>query len=129
MATGDSTRPDRDRRPGGAVEQLTDEDAGRWQVTTETTIYLLDLDRRTMLRVPGAGAGVQRDPTGGHIAVTALPADHRTVPLEQLVHCQLGESMYLLIEPWGDGSVMVRGSTPVREIRSLPAAQQPHGER
>jgi hypothetical protein len=121
MATGDSTHPGDGAaadRPE-TVTELTDGHTGRWQVTTETSIYLLDLDRRTMLRVPGAGIGVQRDPTRGHIPVTALPADHRVVRLQQLLRCEVGLSMYLLTEPWPDGTVMVRGTTPVRDIRSL----------
>ena len=128
MATGDSTHPG----DGAAADrpetlaELTDAHTGRWQVTTEASIYLLDLDRRTMLRVPGAGAGVQRDPTRGHIPVTALPADHRVVRLQQLLRCELGLSMYLLTEPWPDGSVMVRGTTPVREIRRLNRKQKSH---
>lgn len=121
MATGDSTHP------GGGeaadqpltVTELTDADSGRWQITTEASIYILDLDQRTMLRVPGAGLGVQRDPAGGPVKVTSLAADHQVVPLYQVVHCQTGESMYLLTEPWPDGSVMVRGTTVVREIRRL----------
>jgi hypothetical protein len=121
MAPGDSTHPG----GGGAADQpltvteLTDDDTGRWQITTETSIYLLDLDARTMLRVPGAGVGVQRDPTRGHIVVTALATDHEVVPLVQVLHCRRGESMYLLTEPRRDGSVVLRGTTPVCEIRAL----------
>lgn len=128
MAHGDSAHPG----GGGAAKhpvtltELTDQHTGRWQITTEASIYLLDLDQRTLLRVPGAGTGVQRAPDGGRVAVANLPSDHQVVPLQQLLHCQVGHSMYLLTEPWPDGSVMVRGTTPVCEIRRLtPETPQP----
>ena len=38
---------------------------GRWQVPTETSVYLLDLDARQVIRVPDAGTGtpMARRPT------------------------------------------------------------------
>jgi hypothetical protein len=35
--------------------------AGRWQVTTETSVYLLDLDAKRITRLPDAGAGAGQD--------------------------------------------------------------------
>lgn len=132
MAPGDSTHPGCGATSPDPPTRtvLTDGDTGRWQITTEASIYLLDLDTRTMLRVPGAGTGLQHDPTRGSIKVTTLAADHRAVPLHQILHCQVGQSMYLLTEPHPDGSVMVRGTTPVQEIRHLTTtpARRPGGE-
>lgn len=33
---------------------------GQWQVTTETSLYLVDLDAQSVTRVPDAGAGTPR---------------------------------------------------------------------
>ena len=127
MATGDSTRPDPGEPDDQDVEWLTDDDTGRWQITTETSLYLLDLDARTMLRVPGAGAGVQHSPDRGPIPVTALDSDHHVVRLQTLLHCHTGDSMYLLTEPLPDGSIVLRGTTVVQQIRRLDHEDQSHG--
>lgn len=123
MATGDSTRPG----PSAAeepltVEELFDEGAGRWQITTQTSIYLLDLDQRSMIRFPGAAGDQGIDPqAGAAYPVSVLEDDRETKPVWLLIQCLVGERMYLYTDVDVDAThITLRGTTPVREIRRLP---------
>jgi hypothetical protein len=90
---------------------------GRWQVTTETSVYLLDLDAKRVTRVPDAGAG---PPPGLSPApVASLRRDHESVPLLGLIKCAVGEPMRLLIDIRGDGVSTLRTTTIVRHLREL----------
>lgn len=91
--------------------------AGRWQVTTETSVYLLDLDDRRITRVPDAGAG----PPPGLDAppIAALRRDHEPVPLLSLISCTIGEPMRMLIDVRRDGVGTLRTTTIVRQLREL----------
>jgi hypothetical protein len=121
MATGDSSHPG----PGAAaapetVEELTDTDTGRWQITTVTSLYLLDLDQRWALRIPG-GSGVDHGldrHTGLRYEIRRFDEDHRRLSLYRIVKCVPGERMYLWIDADED-TVFRIISTPVQEIRRL----------
>jgi hypothetical protein len=132
MATGDDTHPgpsaDKPPRPGpteslfpldenGAREWLTDTDTGRWQVSTRTAIYILDLDTRTTLRIPGASHehGLNRS-TMEVFVVRSLPGDLQPQRLMQLLECHVGLPMRLrrLRDHGG-----ISTSTPVLSIRPL----------
>lgn len=92
---------------------------GRWQVTTETSIYLLDLDAKRVTRVPDAGAG---PPAGfSPAAIAALRRDHESVPLLKLITCVVGEPMRMLIDLRRDGVCTLRTTTVVRHLRELNA--------
>lgn len=93
--------------------------AGVWQVTTETSVYLLDLDASLATRVPDAGAG---SPAG----VTALPIaslrrDHEQVSLIKLVSCTVGQPMCMMLDLRRDGVATLRTTTTVRQLRKLDA--------
>lgn len=103
-------------RAGDLVEYLDDDDTGRWQVTTEASIYVLDLDARNFIRLPGAGPRADSQA----IAVTAMLGDHRPLPLVAVGLCVVGDNLILLSEPRPDGTVNYRHSTYVLEIRRLP---------
>lgn len=101
---------------GDLVDHLDDTDTGRWQITTEASLYVLDLDTRSFTRLPGAGALADSQA----IAVTTLPGDHQPLPLFAVLQCTLGYNLILLSEPNPDGSINYRVSTYVLEIRRLP---------
>jgi hypothetical protein len=91
--------------------------AGRWQVTTETSVYLLDLDKNQVTRVPDAGAG---PPPGlSPPAIAWLRRDHEPVSLLKLVTCTVGEPMRMLIDIRRDGVITLRMTTVVRHLREL----------
>src|SRR5688500_5165593 len=119
MATGDSTSPG----PGGAEEPLNvdepfDVDGGRWRVTTQTSIYFLELDDRSVTRTPGAAEQGIDPQTGAAYPISVLRDDRRPQPIWMLLQCRVDEPMYLYTnaEPTG---ITLRGTTPVRQIRSL----------
>jgi hypothetical protein len=61
---------------------------GRWQVPTETSVYLLDLDARQLIRVPDAGTGNPDGPPP--IALSSLRRDYEPVALLRVLHRELG---------------------------------------
>lgn len=96
--------------------------AGRWQVTTETSVYLLDLDANRVIRVPDAGAG---PPAGlAPAAIASLRRDHESVPLLALLSCAVGEPMRMMIDVRRDGVSTLRTTTVVRHLRELTAADR-----
>lgn len=130
MATGDSTSPGPGPGTGGGeepltVDQLVDDDTGCWQITTQTSIYLLDLDARTLLRIPGAGDQGPNPATGAVYPVTALTDDRQPQPLWQLLRCRVGEPMYAHTNADATG-VTLRGTTPLRRIQALTAREPDH---
>jgi hypothetical protein len=95
---------------------------GRWQVTTETSVYLLELDRRQVTRVPDAGAG---PPPGiSPAAIASLRRDHESIPLLKLIMCIVGEPMRMLIDVRRDGVCTLRTTTVVRHLRELSAESE-----
>jgi hypothetical protein len=95
---------------------------GTWQVTTETSTYLLDLDRQHITRMPDAGAGSV--PGLGPVAVATLRRDYESIPLLDLISCELGSRMQLLLDIRGDGIATLRTTTIVRELHVLPGSGQ-----
>lgn len=101
-------------------DQLRHQDGGCWQVTTEsTTEYLLDLDRRRIIRRPGYPPGPTTTAFGSNGNTPARPPvnqldhDREWTPLTGLVQCRLGRSLVALEQrPVGDGyriSTLVTG--------------------
>jgi hypothetical protein len=62
--SADTVASRRNRRPAGIGGSMPTPRAGRWQVTTETSLYLVDLDLHLVTRVPDAGTGTPRIVTG-----------------------------------------------------------------
>jgi len=91
--------------------RLDDSSTGRWRVVTQTSAHYLDLGARTVTRIEGAGA-----PTNAAgFTVSALRLDRETVPLLELVRCEVGLPMELLIRV-RDDYVTGRRTTPVVAI-------------
>ncbi len=73
--------------------RLDDSGAGRWRVVTQTSAHLIDLGARTVTRIEGAGTPV----ADARFTVSALRRDRAAVPLLELVRCQVGAEMQLLL--------------------------------
>lgn len=93
---------------------------GKWQVTTETSLYLVDLDAHLVTRVPDAGAGTS--PGLSPVAIASLRRDHEPVTLIELIECQLHRPLRMLLDVRRDGVPTLRVSTHVRDLRELSPA-------
>lgn len=91
--------------------RLVDSGAGRWRVVTETSAHYLDLDSRTVTRIDGGGTPT----TGAGYTVSALRRDRETLPLLEMVRCEVGHPMTLLIRVQDD-RVTLRRTTSVITI-------------
>ena len=108
------TATGRHRRDGGSMPTPC---TGKWQVTTETSMYLFDLDEHVVTRLPDAGAGPP--PGESAVAIASLRRDHEPVTLIALIECQLDRPMRMLLDLRGDGLPTLRVTTHVRELREL----------
>jgi hypothetical protein len=91
---------------------ITDETRGFWRVQTETAHYELDLDERTLVRLPG-------ESTSDFIA-SSMRRDGEVIPLLQVLNqIVVGEDMYLLIQVREDGTSTVRRTTPVVDMERV----------
>ncbi len=64
--------------------ELVDDDSGRWQITTHSSIYILDLGQRTLLRIPGAtGDPGPNAETGAVRPVNVLERDRQLQPIRE----------------------------------------------
>ena len=97
---------------------IEDTDTGLWQITTETSVYLIDLDHRRFRRIPGAAAGTHRTDDAVLVEVRDLPGDFGWLPLLELLMCRLGEPL-LALEGTPDTETTWRQSTLVQNIRLL----------
>ena len=105
--------------------RLADDDHGRWQVTTVTSIYVVDLDRRTVSRVPGTGGGHGLDRSWGvRYVVAHLDDDLRTLPLDRLIRCEVGRPFTFKTPRDGAPGFRPRISTEIREIRALASTDR-----
>jgi len=91
--------------------RLDDSGRGRWRVVTQTSAHHLDFDRRAVTRVDGAGTPV----AGAGFSISALRRDHESVPLLELVCCEVGAEMELLLSI-RDDCVTIRRTTSVVAI-------------
>jgi hypothetical protein len=90
---------------------LHDDDVGRWRVTTQTSAHLINLDRRTATRIDGNGVPSR---AAGY-TVSALRRDRESVELIELVRCEVGAEMELLLRV-RDDCVTGRRTTAVVSI-------------
>ena len=96
------------------VEVLTGTESGSWRVVTRDSSHLVDLDKRTVTRIPGSEA----KPT----------INDRTRPLRLIRECRVGSRGHWLMEPDSTGSPVDyfwHVSSVIRRIELIP----PTGER
>lgn len=91
-----------------------DGETGVWAVTTETATYIVNFDEKTLQRTPAQDA-----PEG--TAVSQLRKDTESVPLLELLRCNVGEPLVALIDVRGDGVVTARQTTHIQQITELTA--------
>lgn len=83
------------------------------QIHTETALYLLDRERKTISRQPGKGFGS----IGEEAVETAeLRRDTETLELHEMLTCEVGKPMEMLINVREDGILTYRVTTIVRSI-------------
>lgn len=98
-------------------ERLEDADGGCWLVSTEVSQYVVDLDGRRLMRLPGAVAG-------GHwvndmfIEVRSLPNDWQVCELVALLRCVVGQR-FLAADRDDYGAIRTRHGTVVKAIESI----------
>ena len=92
------------------MDQLTNRSRGLWSIETISgSIYQLDLDNRVLLR--------QADPFAEE---GTLRRDGDPIQLIQLVHCEVGDRMLLLVNLSVPGVVCTTGiSTTVLRIEGV----------
>lgn len=93
------------------LDELADDEGGRWVVETETSQLLFDLDAMTVTRLTPAGGRLQ--------------SANRPQPLEGIGVCKAGFCCYWLMRSNSVGKVRYswRCSTPVVSITPEPASQ------
>lgn len=95
--------------PGEEVERLTGSETGRWQVTTEDGVYVIDLDERTVTKAASP------DATPG--------ANERRLTLRALHICWVGDLGFWTMNPdWRSPTIQYYWYlTPmVQKIMRLP---------
>lgn len=80
------------------VSELKNDDKGVWQVKTEASSYIIDLDERKFMRNPGEGAGPSPEIEGRTVRVSNLSSlfpDSEWNPLWEVRKCKIGSPMTL----------------------------------
>lgn len=92
--------------------ELTNEDKGLWNVQTETSSYLVDMDNKKAMRSPNTGAGIHPDHAENRVVfVNPIRGDGEWFPMSEIEQCKVGEPMYM----YQPGAGM-RSTTIVRKI-------------
>lgn len=76
-----------------SVDELRDDDRGRWVVLTEASAYLLNLDERRVQRFSGAGLG----PLSDALVICQFENDGEWLELVSLRLCRVGFRMRAVI--------------------------------
>ncbi|KGJ79914.1 hypothetical protein GY21_03245 [Cryobacterium roopkundense] len=102
------------------MHSLNSENTGRYLVTTGSgSVYLIDLDRSVMSRVPAMDMTADR----------SLRRDGQPVDIISLVQCSVGRPMNLIIDLHVPGVMRTtRRTTEVRAIEPFPGAESPTTE-
>ena len=97
------------------VKELDDNATGLWNVQTETSSYLIDMDNKRAMRAPYAGAGIHPDHAENRMVyVNNIYGDGEWFPISTIKQCIVGELMFLYQPNAG-----MRRSTIVRKISKV----------
>lgn len=102
----------------GTTATLPEEATGTWRIVTESSQYLLDLDARTIVREPGAGA-IAANPDSPELAdvlVRPLRRDGDVLPLVNFTGARVGERMLYHVDVLHNGTTTLRFTTHVQRI-------------
>jgi hypothetical protein len=112
-----------------SVPTLFEHDGGRWEVTTESSRYIIDLDESTITRVPGSSPEHHKEDrvpsrafsrkADRHPSRSRLREDEKQVPLLEMSPVFIGHPLKVLLDIVGNGIVTVRRSTPVISILAI----------
>src|SRR5690606_22262513 len=92
------------------MDLLDGEDAGLFKVTTESAVYVIDLDRMLLTRTAD-------EPTA---PLRRLRSDEEPIQLVQLARCSIGEAMHLDIKLCAPAVIFTRRTTTtVLDIQAL----------
>ena len=97
------------------VSELTEAMTGTWNVQTETSSYIIDMDEHKTMRMPNTGAGIHPDHAENRIVVVnAIRGDGEWVHFDTLKQCMVGAIMLIYRYPNGlDHSTIVCKITKV----------------
>lgn len=97
------------------VTELTENDTGMWNVQTETSSYIIDMDNHKAMRMPNTGAGIHPDHAENRVIyVSTLPHDGEWFDFATLKQCTVGELMFIY-----QGRNGMRRSTIVCKIQKV----------
>lgn len=102
----------RERKGIVSVRSLPVYPTGLYLVTTSASSYLLDFEQMVVQRF--AGASYERT----HF-VSTLRKDSEEITLMNVIDCEVGESMHLMLIGLADGCATIRTTTPVQRIEAL----------
>lgn len=120
VMTTTTTAPARPATARLASETIGTE--GVWEVTTETSRYVIDLDQLRVTRLPHEGAGALTGLRHGPVTVSDLPGDGDSQPLLGVELCTTGMPLVMYVslpEESGGTRDVARISTLVRRIRQI----------
>ena len=103
---------------GKEVVSLKGVDEGVWHVYTETSRYVIDLDKKLGMREPGKGAGAVKGHSVNPVAET-LRADGEWFKVVG-VYCEVGPGMTIICEGIAKADIYtMRQTTFVRRIEKV----------
>lgn len=103
----------------GLLVEVRDGDRGLYRITTETSLYLLDLDRRAILRMGGAVRNTHIADDGAIVWSYFYDWDYQWLPLLRLVHCAIGDRLHVMFD-YGNGPQPLRSTLVARIERTEP---------
>jgi hypothetical protein len=78
------------------LTELTDEAKGLYNVQTETSSYLIDMDEMQAMRSPNTGAGIHPDHAENRIVyVNKIRGDGEWFPISTIKQCIVGILMFI----------------------------------
>jgi hypothetical protein len=90
---------------------------GKWRVTTETSVHLIDYDNMMVTRLPGEGG-----PAVPHLpppTVSDLRKDAEALPLLEVPEPVVGERLPLYVQIRDDGVPTIRLTTYVQAVEKV----------
>ena len=94
--------------------------SGFWRMTTETAVYMFDLDHMVVARMPGEDAIVIENDEPVYVTAAKLRRDNEPMRLLKLPTIELNKPCWLHLDLAGDGEIVtIRQTTPVQSIEQL----------
>ena len=88
---------------------------GEWEVVTETSTYVIDVDAMTATRLPGGAGSLD----GSSVPRFGLRQDQQPIPLMRVPAPVIGQPCDLLLDVRGDGIATLRRTSWVCHVTQL----------